>query len=129
MDQHSDGQPQIILLWFEDSLYRMFTDILALEGYCFVSARTAAEALEMCEAEGEQWIVLMDNFQVSRQAVMFAETVFAQPELHARVKIVGVAVPLVQHLIQHDKFIALPFNLESFLTPIEELFGELRAGR
>lgn len=128
MDQHNDRQPKIMLLWFEESLFRFFTEILKLEDYSVISACTAAEALAICEHKDERCVVLIDNYHLNEQAVNFAKTVFARSELHVRVKVVGLATARWERLVDLDGFIQLPFTVDSFLTPIEELCRELRTG-
>jgi hypothetical protein len=129
MDQNSGERPTVLLLWFEQSLYRFFTEILALEGYPTIGVRTAEEALNICERDGYRCVVLIDNYHVNGQATIFAKTVFARPELHARVKVVGLAAWRWEDLLDLDAYIRLPFTVEEFYGPIERLDAELQAGQ
>lgn len=127
MNQHNGERLTIVLLWFEQSLYRFFTEILALEGYPTIGVRTAEEALSLCERDGYRCVVLIDNYHVNDQATTFAKTVFARPDLHARVKIVGLAAARWEDLVELDAYIRLPFTVEVFYGPIERLGAELQA--
>lgn len=129
MDQHVGERPTILLLWFEQILYRFFTEILALEGYPTIGVRTAEEALSFCEHDGYRCVVLIDNYHANDQATTFAKTVFAWPELHARVKVVGLAAWRWEDLVDLDAYIRLPFTVEEFYDPIERLGAELQAGQ
>lgn len=129
MDQRIGTRPKILLLWFESSLYHFFTEILSMEGFASSGVRSAAEALSVCEREGERCVVLIDNYHVNEQAVIFAKTVFAQPELHARVKVVGLAAFRWENLVDLDAYVSLPFTAEEFYGTIERLGAELHAGQ
>lgn len=127
MDQHDGERTTILLLWHEQSLYRFFTEILALEGYPTIGVCTAEEALSVCERDSYRCVVLIDNYHVNDQATTFAKTVFARPERHARVNFVGLAAVRREDLVDLDAYIRLPFKPEEFYRPIERLCAELQA--
>lgn len=126
MVQRDGRKPRILLLCFEPSLHHMFKEILNLEGYATTDVRTAAEALGICEREGERFLVLMDNYHVNEQAITFAKTVFAQPELHARVKVVGISAYRWEDQVDLDAYVSLPFTVDTLLDPINRLGAELQ---
>lgn len=71
-------------------------------------------------------MVLMDNYHVNDEAVIFAKTVFAQPELPARVKVVGLAAFRPEKLVDLDASVRLPFTVDQLLDLIARLGDELQ---
>ncbi len=123
------GLPIIIVQSFEPSLLSIMRETLELEGYSCRATHTAGETLALVNGDEGTYIVLMDNMHVSQEAQLFARLVFALPDLHRRVKVVGLMARFHQERFKLDCFIALPFRVAQLLDPIERLCAELEAVR
>jgi CheY-like chemotaxis protein len=127
---NDDCSPRIMLLWFEPSLLAMLHEVLTLEGYRITVTQSARRALDRLQRRSHPYVVLMDNFQVSDEARTLAQTVFATPELHERVRIVGLAAWVNQHALRElDDFLALPFTFDRMIEVVERACADLRAAR
>jgi hypothetical protein len=69
----------------------------------------------------------MDSFHASPAACALAAEIFATPELHRRVRVIGVAPFPDKDLIPLDAFIGMPFWGDELLDPIAAACAELRA--
>jgi hypothetical protein len=123
----TDSTPRIMLLWLEPSILAFVHEILTLESYRISATRSARRALDRIQRSSRPYIVLMDNFHHNPEACALASEVFATPELHQRVRVVGVAVQYNAHLIALDAFIAMPFSVDGLLDPIAVACADLRA--
>lgn len=128
MEQRNGRSPRILFLSFEPSILRMVSETLSPEGYDVTITHTAEETLAIIERDRGGFIVLTDNYQVNPEAVSLTKTVFARPDLHARVRVIGLAARVNANLIPLDVFVAMPFNVEELLSPIERACAELRGG-
>jgi CheY-like chemotaxis protein len=123
----ADRQPRVMVLWFEPSILRFVHEILTLEGYAVSATQSAQRALDRLARGARRYVVLMDNFQVNDEARKLATDIFATPELHQRVRVIGLAAFSHQGLIPLDAFIAMPFSVEGLVEPIAAACADLRA--
>lgn len=126
MNQVDLEKPTIVILLFENSLGKMFVEILTLEGYPTEVVRSAEEALSECE-RAQTCVVLIDNYHLSQEAQTFSKSLFSRPDLHARVKLVGINMMRCEYLVDLDAFIKMPFKVDEFIEPIARLCTELQA--
>jgi CheY-like chemotaxis protein len=99
----------------------MVQQVLELEGFRVIVVHTAQEALAQNDQHGERYLVLMDNYHNNPHAQYLATTIFATPDLHARVKIVGFAVSHWAGLIPLDEYLPIPFTIDALLESINRL--------
>ena len=122
-----DRTPRIMLLWLEPTIMAMLDEVLRLEGYRITATQSARRALDRIQRTTRPYVVLMDNFYHSPEMRAFAAEVFATPELHQRVRIIGLAVQYDAHQIALDAFIAMPFSVDELLDSIAAACADLRA--
>jgi hypothetical protein len=73
-------------------------------------------------------IILTDNYQVSDEARAFAHTLFARPDLHQRVKLVGIAVQRWEELAPLDEYLRMPFPARDLFELMDRLCATLVNG-
>jgi CheY-like chemotaxis protein len=129
MNDQLDPEPIILVLSFDPSIRKLLTEVLTLDGFTVTTAYTAAETLERLEHDAHPAIVLMDNYQVSEQARAFAHTLFARPDLHQRVKLVGLAVQRWEELAPLDEYLRMPFSARDLFELIDRLCATLTNGK
>jgi DNA-binding NtrC family response regulator len=119
----------LLFLSFEKSLRDMLREVLQAEGYTVKVTHSAKDTLKIVERTSGQYVVVMDNYRESGEARTFAKTVFARPELHARVRVVavGLAVQRWEQLADLDAYVKMPFAVAELLDPIARLCAELEA--
>jgi CheY-like chemotaxis protein len=122
-----DRKPRIMLVWFDPAILAMLHEVLTLEGYRITATQSARRALDRIQRSSHPYVVLMDNFHLRDEICAFAAEVFATPELHQRVRVIGVAIQYDAHLIALDAFIAMPFSVDGLLDPIAAACADLRA--
>lgn len=127
MARRKTDAPRILFLSFEPSLRHVVSEFLKLEDYVVTHTHTARAALSIVRHASGAFVVLADNYQVSAEARSFARTLFAQPELHGRVRLIGIGPKYAKGLIDLDVYIAMPFTLETLLDPIAQACAELGA--
>ena len=91
MNNSDDLEAEILFLWFDPSLHRFIPEILARDDIPVTSVRAASDAFELLARDHRRYIVLMDNYHVSEDAYAFARTLFARPDLHRPVRLIGLA--------------------------------------
>ncbi|HEV2238650.1 MAG TPA: hypothetical protein VGR57_18475 [Ktedonobacterales bacterium] len=119
--------PRIMLLWFEPSILGLLHDVLRLEGYPITATQSARRAINRIVHTTHPYVVLMDNFHLGHEARALAAKVFATPELHERVRVIGLNAQRSPQLIALDAFIGMPFTVEGLLDPIAAACADLRA--
>jgi hypothetical protein len=128
MNNPDDPGPEIIMLWFDPSLHRFIPEILALEDIPVTSVRAASDAFDLLERDHRRYIVLMDNYEVSQEACDFARTLFACPDLHRRVRLIGLAAWRHDESSPLDEYLELPFSFEGLIDVLERAHASLANG-
>jgi DNA-binding NtrC family response regulator len=122
----SDGSPRILLLWEDEGICQVVHYAFTLEGYRISATQSARRALDRIARSSRPYVVVMDNFLGNDEARTFAAKIAAAPELHQRVRVVGVGIEPAPHLIALDAFIELPFSVDQLLDPIAAVCTDLQ---
>ena len=121
----------IIMLYQNDSIERLLTEVLGWEEYTVMSTPDPAEALRAIEESAEPCLILADNLKVNPAAREALTSWRANPELRKRVRVIGIDVDSVRQMELDwgilDDFITMPFTVETLLDGIETNFGKLLA--
>lgn len=126
-----EGAMNITMLYQNDSIKRLVTEVLGWEDYTVTSTPDPAEALRVIEESAEPCLILTDNLKVNPVAHEALARLRANPELRKWVRVIGIDVDSVRQMELDlgilDDIIAMPFTVTTLLDSIEANFSSLLA--
>lgn len=121
----------IIMLYQNDSIERVFRPLLEMDGYTVTSTDNPAEALRLIESSAEPLVILADNLKVNPAGVEALTRLRANPALRKRVRVIGFDIDSVREMEMSwgilDDFVAMGLKDLTLFDTIEANFAKLPA--
>jgi hypothetical protein len=131
---HMRATPRILILQQNGSIGRLIREVGDLEGIQTVIINTADQAYDFLASpdsehpkngrDGHQWVMLIDNLQVSTEGQEFLVTLRDQPGVRARLKTVCVAAVVncewarTEYGDVLDEYLVMPFGVKELFDVI-----------